>query len=122
MAICQNAPDNAVAAAITSMTARLAEGRLQPADDGDNGVDFCVGDELEGAHRVNRDVPFEVERGLGEQVAESAPSGECAGERGQLWRQEPDRRGSQASLRSAPDHSRQSSAVRRRNISSRVSK
>ena len=79
---------------------------------------------LKAAHRFDRDVPFEVERGLGKQVAEArhgrrACRANTAATAAGSWARPA--RSSSARSGSGP-LAAMSSAVRRRKISSRVSK
>ena len=121
MAICQNAPDSEVAAAMRSTASRPLRVGSSRRTTWTIASNLRVGHEFESAHRLDRDVPFEIERGLGQEIAEGAPGRERPGEHGRH------RGGSwfvsvPSSARSAPDHSCQASAVKRRKISSRVSK
>ena len=82
MAICQNAPESEVAAAMRSTASRPLRVGSSLRTTWTIAPTSGVGHEFESAHRLDRDVPFEIERGLGEEIAEGAPGRERPGEHG----------------------------------------
>ena len=76
-----------------------AQSGQQPPDHLDDCSDLRVGHEFESVHRLDRDVPFEIERGLGKEIAEGAPGRERPGEhgrhRGGSWAREQPELGAQ---------------------------
>jgi hypothetical protein len=60
----------------------FAKRRHEPTDGVDNRVDLGLRHQFEGSHRLHRDVPFEIQRRLGEQITEGASAGERSRERG----------------------------------------
>jgi hypothetical protein len=76
VAICHSAPARLVAITSTLLVGQSEQPTEFSADCGD----LLERDQLERAHRINRDIALQVQRGLGQQIAEQRPLDERVGE------------------------------------------